>query len=85
MRRSTGQPERSCGSFTYGMTTYPQEQGHSSLAHMAQSWCRSYLRITLDCVLQVYEAARKDDILRLAEGHILQTAELRGYYQRRHK
>ena len=39
---------------------------------------------TLDCVLQADATARKADILRLAEGHILQEAELRGYYQRRH-
>ena len=51
------------------------------------NWKHKYLftLYTLDCVLQAYEAAGKGDILRLAKGHIVQTAELRGYYQRRHK
>ena len=33
--------KKSCGSFTYSTTTYPQERGHSSPAHMARSLCRS--------------------------------------------
>ena len=51
------------------------------------NWKHEYLftLYTLDCALQAYATARKPDILRLADGHILQKAELRGYYQRRHR
>ena len=40
---------------------------------------------TLDCTLEANEKSKKEDILKLAEGHILQKAELRGRYQRRHR
>ena len=51
------------------------------------NWKHEYLftLYTLDCALQADEKAGKADILRLAEGHIHQKAELRGYYQRRHR
>lgn len=34
---------------------------------------------------QADEKSRKEDILKLAEGHILQKAELRGKFQRKHQ
>ena len=40
---------------------------------------------TLDCKLEANETSKKEDILKLAEGHILQKAELRGRYQRKHR
>ena len=40
---------------------------------------------TLDCTLEANEKSKKEDILKLAEGHILQKAELRGRYQRKHR
>ena len=40
---------------------------------------KSHLHVVPD------EKSRKEDILKLAEGHILQKAELRGKYQRKHQ
>ncbi len=50
-------------------------------------WKHEYLftRYTLDCALRSGKKAGKADILRLAEGHIFQKEELKGYYQRKHK
>ena len=50
------------------------------------NWKHEYLftLYTLDCRIQADGKAKKSDILRLARGHILQKAELRGYYQRKH-
>ena len=39
----------------------------------------------LECALEASEKSRKGDILTGTEGHILQKAELRGRYQRRHE
>ena len=36
-------------------------------------------------MLEANEKSKKEDILKLAEGHILQKAELRGRYQRKHR
>lgn len=50
------------------------------------NWNHEYLftLYTLDCTLEASERSRKEDILRFSQGHILQKAELRGRYQRRH-
>ena len=51
------------------------------------NWNHEYLftLYTLDCRLEANEKSKKEDILKLAEGHILQKAELRGRYQRKHR
>ena len=51
------------------------------------NWNHEYLftLFTLDCVLEADDKSRKEEILKKAEGHILQKAELRVRYQRRHK
>ena len=51
------------------------------------NWNHEYLftLYTLDCTLEANEKSKKEDILKLAEGHILQKAELRGRYQRKHR
>lgn len=51
------------------------------------NWNHEYLftLYTLDCTLEADEKSRKEDTLKLAEGHILQKAELRGKYQRKHQ
>lgn len=51
------------------------------------NWNHEYLftLYTLDCGLQADSKSKREDILKLAEGHILQKAELRGKYQRRHR
>ena len=51
------------------------------------NWNHEYLftLYTLDCTLEANEKSKKEDILKLAEGHILQKAELRGRYQRKHQ
>ena len=51
------------------------------------NWNHEYLftLYTLDCRLDADSNSRKEDIIKKAEGHILQKAELRGRYQRRHK
>ena len=43
--------------------------------------CVSYL---IYYILEANEKSKKEDILKLAEGHILQKTELRGRYQRKH-
>lgn len=50
------------------------------------NWNHEYVftLYTLDCTLAASERSRKEDILQLAQSHILQKAELRGRYQRRH-
>lgn len=50
------------------------------------NWNHEYLftLYTLDCRLHADKNSKRDDILRLAAGHILQKAEIRGKYQRRH-
>ena len=50
------------------------------------NWNHEYMftLYTLDCTLEAGEKSKKENILQLAEGHILQKAELRGRYQRRH-
>lgn len=51
------------------------------------NWNHEYLftLYTLDCTLEADEKSRKEDILKLAEDHILQKGELRGKYQRKHR
>ena len=51
------------------------------------NWNHEYVftLYTLDCKLEASEKSKKEDILKLAEGHILQKAELRGRYQRKHR
>ena len=51
------------------------------------NWKHEYLftLYTLDYTLKANEKSKKEDILKLAEGHILQKAELRGKYQRKHR
>ena len=51
------------------------------------NWNHEYLftLYTLDCTLEADEKSRKEDILKLAEDHILQKSELRGKYQRKHR
>ena len=51
------------------------------------NWNHEYVftLYTLDCKLVADVSSKKEDILGLAEGHILQKAELRGKYRRKHR
>ena len=51
------------------------------------NWNHEYVftLYTLDCKLDADVSSKKEDILGLAEGHILQKAELRGRYQHKRR
>ena len=51
------------------------------------NWNHEYVftLYTLDCKLDADKNSKKEDILGLAEGHVLQKAELRGRYQHKRR
>ena len=51
------------------------------------NWNHEYVftLYTLDCKLEADKNSNKEDIFKLAEGHVLQKAELRGRYQHKRR